>query len=153
MNNEILLNKLNNIIKPIVENLNYELYYIEFVKEQGEHYLRVYIDNQKGITHKDCEKVSREVSDMLDIEDPIDNSYYLEISSPGIDRTLYNDTHLKAHIGCNIEIKLKSLFKGKRKIQCKLLGFNSEYVNVEFEKEEIEVPREKIHNINLKGEL
>lgn len=153
MRNNELISSLNELIEPIVTKCGYKLYYIEFVKEQGENFLRIYIDSEKGISLNDCEKVSRQISDMLDIEDPIPYSYYLEVSSPGIDRFLYNDEHLSMYKGSYITIKLNKLFNGSKKFKGFLKNFNDSQVTIEQEKVEIAIPREKIKSINLNGEI
>lgn len=153
MNKEVLINKLNELIKPIVLNLNYELYYIEYAKENNENYLRIYIDNEKCITLQDCEKVSREVSDILDIEDPIADSYYLEVSSPGVERILYNDAHLNKYINSDINIKLSKPFEGNKAYSGKLLNFDDDVIAIENDNIRLNIPREKIKKVTLKGEF
>lgn len=153
MNKEALVEKLLDLVQPIVKETNYELYHLEYVKESGENYLRIYIDSPNGITLDDCEKVSRAVSDMLDIADPIPESYYLEVSSPGIDRILYNDIHLNRYIGNNVTIKLSKLFNGKKLYEGSLLDFNPDYITINFEGNSLDVPRQLIKVISLKGEL
>lgn len=150
---EILINMLEKLIKPIVVELGYELYYLEFVKEGGDNYLRIYIENSNGISLDDCEKVSRAVSTMLDTQDPIEQSYYLEVSSPGIDRILYNDEHLKRYTGSKVVAKLNSLFMGNKKIEGKLLDFDEKELRIQKDEEKISVPREIISCVNLIGEL
>ena len=151
MTNE-LMNKLNDLIKPIVEKAGYELYHLEFVKEGGEDYLRVYIDNEQGIILDDCVKVNKLVSEALDVEDLIKDFYYLEISSPGIERVLHNDKHLQKYMGFNVKIKLKNLVKGKKKLEGILKGLDEENVVINLEEEEISLNRNNIITISLKGE-
>ncbi|AWZ49820.1 ribosome maturation factor RimP [Clostridiaceae bacterium 14S0207] len=146
------MKKLNNLIKPIVEKSGYELYHLEFVKEGGEDYLRVYIDNEQGIILDDCVKVNKLVSEALDVEDLIKDFYYLEISSPGIERVLHNDRHLQKYMGFNVKIKLKNLVKGKKKLEGILEGFDEENVVINLEEEEISLNRNNIITISLKGE-
>ncbi|MCY6958257.1 ribosome maturation factor RimP [Clostridium brassicae] len=153
MKKNVLLDKLNGLITPIVEQLGYELYHIEYVKEQGENYLRVYIDKEEGISLEDCEKVSRRLSDMLDEEDPIVDGYYLEVSSPGIERILYTDKHLNRYINNTIMIKLSKLFDGSKKYEGNLVSFDNEIVQIEAEGKLISVPRDRIKRIILKGEF
>ena len=97
------------LLLPIVERHNVEIYDVEFVKEAGEWYLRAYIDKEGGVNILDCEAVSRELSDALDAEDYIDESYILEVSSPGLGRTLKKDKHLEKSIGEEVEIKTYKL--------------------------------------------
>lgn len=151
MKKEDLMDRLNILIKPIVVQNGCELYHIEYVKESGENYLRIYIDNEKGISLEDCERVSRPVSDLLDVEDPITESYYLEVSSPGIFRSLYTDKHLEKYKGSQISVKLSGLFNGKKLFGGTLLDFNDLDITIESDNNTISIPREKIKNISLKG--
>ncbi|PRR80251.1 Ribosome maturation factor RimP [Clostridium liquoris] len=153
MMNEDLIKKLIILIEPIVTKLNYELYHLEFVKESGENYLRVYIDNEAGVKLDDCEKVSRAVSEMLDEVDPIEKSYYLEVSSPGIERELHNDKHFERYLNSYVTIKLSSIFNGSRKYEGKLIGFDSACIKIEDAGKEIDIPREKLHKVKLKVEF
>ncbi|MCY6356635.1 ribosome maturation factor RimP [Clostridium sp. ZS2-4] len=153
MKNDILVDKLSQFIEPVVVQLNYELYHVEYIREQNENYLRVYIDKAEGISLEDCEKVSRKLSDMLDEEDPISDSYYLEVSSPGIERILYNDKHLQKYLNHMVAIKLSRLFEGNRKYEGKLLNFSNEIIEIENEDNSISIPKDKIKRIILKGEF
>jgi ribosome maturation factor RimP len=150
---DILLQNLNKLIEPLVTNLGYELYFIEYKEEEGENFLRIYIDKEDGITLEDCERVSRPISDMLDVEDPVPESYYLEVSSPGIFRELFNDRHLSKYIEYLVNIKFKGVFEGKRSLKGILENFDNDYIYIKNENNQIQVPREKISSINLEGSL
>ena len=152
MNKDALIEKISGLVRPISDELNYELYHVEFVKENGENYLRIYIDKPEGITLTDCESLSRRVSTMLDEEDPIDQSYYLEVSSPGLNRGLYCDDHFKRFIDREVCIKLTSSLNGTKNIKGILKGVTDEYVTVMTE-EEIQIPKNKIKSANLDGEI
>jgi ribosome maturation factor RimP len=155
MNKNMLIDKVITLVKPIVMELNYDLYHLELVREGRDNYLRIYIDKENGeISLQDCEKVSRAVSDMLDVEDPIEEGYCLEVSSPGIERILHTDEHLKKHTGQNVVIKISGLLNGKKKYEGQLVNFNNEELNIKSDtEEEISIPREKISNISLKGQF
>lgn len=155
MKMDSLVEKIQVLVKPITDELNYELYHLEFVKEQGENYLRIYIDKPEGrISLTDCEAVSRRVSDMLDVEDPIPDSYYLEVSSPGLNRGLYNDNHYNRYIGHKVLIKLKSAINGTKTINGQLDSVNDENIIVCLEDDsKVEVPKDKIKTTNLDGEI
>lgn len=107
--------ELEKIVKPIVEGLGYELYDVEYLKEGGDWFLRVYITHpDKKIDLDDCEKVSQAVSDELDEKDPIDASYSLEISSCGLEPKLREKKHFEMALGKEIEVKLyKAIEKEK----------------------------------------
>ena len=149
MNDEVLLGELYKLIQPIVTGLGYEFYHLELVKEEGEDFLRIYIDSENGISLQDCEKVSRPISSMLDEDDPIPFSYCLEVSSPGIYRTLFNDEHLAKCIGQYIIVNLNSLFDGKREVIGELLAFDKEVVTVNDGNINILIPKNKIESISL----
>ncbi|MBQ7833922.1 MAG: ribosome maturation factor RimP [Lachnospiraceae bacterium] len=97
--------KTEELLLPITTKHNVEIYDVEFVKEAGEWYLRAYIDKEGGVNILDCEAVSRELSDALDVADYIEESYILEVSSPGLGRTLKKDKHLEKSLGEEVEIK------------------------------------------------
>ncbi len=150
---ELLLQNLNRLIEPLVSELGYELYYIEYVEEEGENFLRIYIDKEDGITLEDCERVSRPISEMLDIEDPVPDSYYLEVSSPGVYRELFTDKHLSKYIGYIVNIKTKGVFEGKRSLKGILDNFDNDYIYIKDNNNQIKIPRDKISKINLEGSL
>ena len=90
---------------------------------------------------------------MLDEKDPIEDSYYLEVSSPGIERILYTDEHLSKYTNENVFVKLSKLFNGSKKIEGKLVGFDNEFIKINVNEEEVTIPKEKIKRIILKGEF
>lgn len=94
------------LLLPIAEKCGVEIYDVEYVKEGSDYYLRAYIDKPEGVSINDCETVSRALSDALDKEDFIPDAYILEVSSPGLGRTLKKDKHLQKSIGQEVEIKL-----------------------------------------------
>ena len=100
--------KVENLLKQKIENLGYELYDVLYLKEGKDYTLRIVIDKKEGISLDDCEKVNNEINDILDEVDYIKDSYYLEVSSPGIERVLRKDWQLKKYIGETVRI---SLFK------------------------------------------
>lgn len=153
MQKNLLIEKLEKIVRPIVLDLSCELYYVEYVKENGEFYLRIYIDKQQGrISLDDCEAVSRRVSDALDAEDPIKEAYYLEVSSPGLNRGLYTDEHFKRFIGSEVLIKLSSSINGSKSIKGILKDISEDSIIVK-EETEIIIPKDKIKCANLEGEI
>ena len=94
------------LVMPLITKHQFELVDVEFVKEGSNRYLRLYIDKEGGITVNDCEAISRPLSDMLDVEDYIEESYILEVSSPGLGRPLKKDKDFKRHLGDEVEIRL-----------------------------------------------
>ena len=142
------------IAKPIAENLDLEIWDIKFLKEGSEWYLRVFIDKPNGgsITLEDCEKVSNALDKPLDELDPIEQSYCLEVCSPGIERELSSDDHLKKYLGYNLKISLfKSNNQNKKVLFGKLISFNNEEIIIE-NSDEIKISRKNISKINLSNE-
>ena len=111
----------------------YELYNIEFVKEGKDWFLRVYVDMASGegyIGTEDCEKVSRFLSEKLDEEDPIEQNYYLEVSSPGMDRPLLTKAHYERYVGSEVEIRLYKGKDGTKNIQGVIDSIEGETITV-----------------------
>ena len=150
MKENILIDKIKSIVKPAAEDLGYELYHIEYVFEEGEKYLRIYIDNSKGISLTDCEKVSRKVSSLLDEYDPIEEHYILEVSSPGIERVLFTDEHLLKYLNSIVNVNLINPIDKKTGI---LVSFDNDEVTISVGDEKVKIKRENISQINLKGDI
>lgn len=105
---------LQQLLAPAVSALGYELLGIERIQSGRHCLLRVYIDQQAGITVEDCEKVSHQVSGVLDVEDPIKGAYTLEVSSPGLDRPLFIRAHFERFIGHEIKLRLSKPLNNRR---------------------------------------
>ena len=132
-------------IAPVVENLGYSIWDLEYVKEGSDYFLRVTIDSPNGITIDDCEIVHRAIDPVLDDADPIEGAYHLEVSSPGIERDLRTDEHFAASAGERVEIRLFAPIDGAKVFVGKLLGLDEEQnVLLETETGEKALPREKI---------
>ena len=140
--------KVENLVKPIIENIGYELYDVEYAKEGKDYYLRIFIDKQEGITIDDCEKVNDAIKDKLDEEDYIKQQYFLEVSSPGIERVLRKDKHLEQNIGEEISINLfKKDAEGNKSYIGKLKAFTNEEILIEQDGKEIKLERKNISQI------
>lgn len=105
------------IVLPVVLELGYKLYDVLYVKEGADWYLRLFIDNEKGIDLEDCEKVSNAVGDKLDEVDPIDGAYVLEVSSCGLERHLRDEEQFKLAIGKKVEVKLFKAIQKKKQFE------------------------------------
>ena len=147
-----LVEQIAEIVKPIAEELNYDIYHIEYVKESGEYYLRIYIEKDGGVSLNDCEALSRRVSDVLDEKDPITDAYFLEVSSPGLNRTLFTNEHYTRFIGNEVLVKLAKAVEGTKTIKGILKENNETSITVEGA-EEIIIPKDKIKSVNLEGEI
>jgi len=150
---DILIEKIEELVKPIISELLYELYYVEYIKENGDFYLRIYIEKKDDrISLDDCVAVSRRVSEILDTEDPIEDAYYLEVSSPGLNRGLYKEEHFKQVIGKEILVKLTSSINGSKSVKGILKDVLEDCIVVEAETE-VEILKDKIKFANLEGEI
>jgi ribosome maturation factor RimP len=107
--------KLLALVEPLVGNLGYELVELEFGGGRGSGTLRVYIDRAEGVGIEDCERVSREISALLDVHDPIPTTYRLEVSTPGLDRLLRTPAHFARFGGARIEVELIAPRDGRRR--------------------------------------
>ena len=116
------------LLVPIAEKYGVEIYDIEYVKEGSDWYLRAYIDKPEGVNIIDCENVSRALSDALDAEDYIPDAYILEVSSPGLGRTLKKDRHLEKSLGKDVEIKTYKPIDGSKEFAGILKAFDADTV-------------------------
>lgn len=140
--------KVEKLIDPIIQNIGYELYDVEYAKEGKNYFLRIFIDNEKGIDLNDCEKVNDSITDILDKEDYIKEQYFLEVSSPGIERVLRKDKHLKQNIGNLVNVKLfKKDENGQKEYLGNLKEFDDFKIVIEQEEKEIQIERKNISQI------
>lgn len=138
--------KIESLTSKTINNLGYELYDVEYVKEGKDYFLRLYIDSENGIDLNDCEKVSESITELLDKEDYIKEQYFLEVSSPGIERTLRKEKHLTANIGNEVQIKLFKPFEGQKQYKGILKSFNNDSITI-LTNEEINIDRKNISQI------
>lgn len=130
---EIYEKKAEALILPIINKNNYELVDVEFVREGSNWFLRAYVDKEGGFSVNDCEKVSREFSDLLDKEDFIDESYILEISSPGLGRPLKKDKDFERSLGEEVEVKLYKAVENQNEFSGILEAYDAQTVTIGFE--------------------
>ncbi|TRX74113.1 ribosome maturation factor RimP [Pseudomonas mangiferae] len=143
------LEQLQALLAPVVEALGYECWGVEFLSQGRHSLLRVYIDHANGILVEDCEKVSRQVSGVLDVEDPISSEYTLEVSSPGMDRPLFTLDQFVRHIGEQVKIKLRAPYEGRRNFQGLLRGVEEQDVVILMEDHEYLLPIDSIDKANI----
>lgn len=141
--------KVEELVKPILEKYGFDLVDIEFKKEGKNHFLRVYIDKPGGITIDDCQLVSEELSNKLDIVDPIPFSYYLEVSSPGVDRPLVTDRDFMRNRGRVVDVFLKQPFMNATKLTGELVEKKNDVLIIMIEGENISIPLENIKKVKL----
>nr|WP_276541803.1 ribosome maturation factor RimP [Bacillus infantis] len=141
------------LVTPIVDDLNLELVDIEYVKEGKEWFLRVFIDKEQGVDIEECGLVSERLSEKLDELDPIPYNYFLEVSSPGAERPLKKEKDYKSAIGKNVLIKTYEPIDGEKTFEGKLTQFDGETVTVEVRVKTriktISIPFEKVANARL----
>ncbi|MBE01929.1 ribosome maturation factor RimP [uncultured Marinobacter sp.] len=144
------LKQLEDLLRPVVEGMGYTFWGLEF-RSQGHHsLLRVFIDDaQNGITIDDCEKVSRQISGVMDVEDPIQTEYTLEVSSPGMDRPLFRLEQYQNFAGHQVQVRLRMAFEGRRKFQGVLKGVEGEDVVVVVDDHEYLLPFDSIERANI----
>lgn len=142
--------KTERLLLPIMERTGFELVDVEYVKEGGNYYLRAYIDKEGGITIDDCEAVSRELSDLLDVEDFIPEAYFLEVSSPGLGRQLKKEKDFVRSIGKEVEVKLYKPTGKKKEFMGSLESFDERNIVLRISEEEtLTIARESIAMIKL----
>lgn len=129
-------NEIEDLLTPAVEAMGCELWGIEYLSQGKRSKLRIYIERPEGVTVEDCERVSREVSDLLDVEDVVPASYTLEVSSPGMDRILFKAVHYQANVGATIDVRLNFPFEGRKRIVGVLAGLEDDEVIVRPEGED-----------------
>ncbi|MGI9274673.1 MAG: ribosome maturation factor RimP [Endozoicomonas sp.] len=139
--------QLEALIGPVVESLDYKLWGIEFNSRGRHSLLRIYIDaldSDSGISLEDCEKVSRQVSGILDVEDPISEEYTLEVSSPGVDRLLFTLEQYTAWAGAEVNLRLRVPYEGRRKYRGIVKGIEEQDVVLVVDDHEFLFPIESI---------
>ncbi len=140
--------KVECLLEPIIEKIGYELYDVEYAKEGKNYFLRIFIDNENGIDLNDCEKVNDAITDILDEKNYIKEQYFLEVSSPGIERILRKDKHLKQNVGKQINIKLfKKNENGYKEYFGILKSFNGSEIVIVQDDKEIKIDRKNISQI------
>ena len=123
--------KIEDLVKPIIENLGYKVYDVMYQKEGKDNYLRIFIDKESGIDLNDCEKVNDSINDILDEKDYIKAQYYLEISSPGLERNLRRDEQFLESIGKKIEVHLYNSVNKSKVITGILNEFNEKDILID----------------------
>lgn len=145
--------KLTELLRPTVEMTGMELLGIEFISAGNNSVLRLYIDHENGIDVDNCADVSREVSAILDVEDPISSEYSLEVSSPGVDRPLFTKEHFQMVIGETVEVKLGMPLNGRRKFKGLLEAIEGDNLIVVVDGQDYELPISNIDKANLVAKL
>jgi len=146
-----LRERLIALIEPVLVRLGYELVELEYAAGRSQAVVRIFIDKPDGITVEDCERVSREVAALLDVDDPIPTAYTLEVSSPGFDRLLRTPAHFERFVGSRVFVELKVPRAGRRRYTGMLQAVNATGIELEVDKQKVEVPFEEIGKARLAG--
>lgn len=138
--------ELNDLLTPLVADLGLALWGLEFNPGAGNSLLRVYIDApDRPVTVEDCEAVSRELSALLDVNDPIPGHYTLEVSSPGIDRLLFTPEQFARHVGDSVKLTLNLAVDGRKRFQGPIVGVAGDRITIAQDGVEVGVAHANIH--------
>ena len=143
------LQKLNELLQPLVEDLGYEFIGLEYNPNPKHSVLRIYIDHENGVGIQDCETVSRETAALLDVKDPIRSHYNLEVSSPGLDRPLFTPAHYSEFTGFEVQINLYAPQDGRRKFSGPILSAGESSVNIDQDGSEVTLGYDNIAKARL----
>ena len=151
-----LRERLIALIEPVLARLGYELVELEYAAGRSQAVVRIFIDHlgmdqPAGITVEDCERVSREVAALLDVDDPIPTAYTLEVSSPGFDRVLRTPAHFERFVGSRVFVELKVPRAGRRRYTGMLQAVSGAGIELEVDKQKVEVPFGEIGKARLAG--
>lgn len=149
MSKDNFMTKIVNLCENITAELGYELVDVEYIREKNDYYLRVYIHKPGGINLDDCQIVSEKLSVRLDEEDIIKKAYYLEVSSPGLDRPLKTDRDLERNIGKEVEVNLYKQIDGVKKYEGILKSYDSSSINLQILDKVVSIPKDTISIIRL----
>jgi ribosome maturation factor RimP len=141
--------QLEALIAPVVAALECELWGLEYLTQGRYTTLRLYIDSETGVSLEDCEKVSRQVSSVMDVEDPITGEYTLEVSSPGMDRPLYTLEQYARYIGETVAIRLRTPVDGRRKFKGVLRAVENNTILVAVDNQDYSLSIEAIDKANI----
>ncbi|MGN0173848.1 MAG: ribosome maturation factor RimP [Acutalibacteraceae bacterium] len=141
--------KVLTIIAPIAENQGLKIWDVRYLKEGASYFLRIFIDKEDGVTIDDCETFSRAIDEPLDKADPIKESYFLEVSSPGLGRELTKEEHFKKFIGDEVIVKLFRPIEKQKEFIGKLVDYENGKVVIECNDETIEFQKNDISKVNL----
>jgi len=148
-----IVTQVEKLAAPIAEKLGLQIWDIEFVKEGSNYFLRFFIDKDSGVGIEDCEAFSRAIDPELDSADPIEQSYCLEVSSPGIERELKKEWHFQKYIGSRVKIRLiRPDASGRREFEGALGSFDADYAYIEAADGPIKLKRSDAAYIRLADE-
>jgi ribosome maturation factor RimP len=137
------------MLRPTVRALDLDLWGVEYLTRGRSALLRLYIDGSEGVTIDDCERVSRQVSAVLDVEDPLPGEYTLEVSSPGLDRPLFYFEQFGQFVGEVVNLRLRGPLNGRRKFKGVLEKADAGIITMTVDNEQIEIPYDQVEKANI----
>ena len=140
---------LNELIEPVVTTLGLEFWGVEHTAQDNRKIVRVFIDGENGVSVDDCAAVSRQLSALFDVEDPIPGVYTLEVSSPGVERPLFTAAQFQQYIGHEVKVKLRAPFEGRRNYRGLLSAVENDEISVHVDGHEYLLPIETVDKANL----
>jgi ribosome maturation factor RimP len=146
---KISTDSIIDVVEPLIVDEGYELIDLEFKNEERGWRLRVFIDKEGGVTLDDCARLSREMGNLLDVEDILPMSYNLEVSSPGLNRPLRKKEHFQSMIGEKIKVKTKLPIENQRNFKAELLKVSDDFILIRNEVKEVEIGFDNIEKANL----
>ena len=141
--------QIEELLRTIVEGLGCEIWGVEYFSQGNHSKLRLYIDSADGVSIDDCEKVSRQVSDVLDVENLFTKGYTLEVSSPGMDRILFNAQQYESNVGATVDVRLNFPFEGKKRLVGLLAGVENAEAIVQVDGEEYVLPLDNVQRARI----
>jgi ribosome maturation factor RimP len=146
--------KIESLVAPAIEALGLEFWGCEYISAGKDSTLRIYIDQfETGVTVDDCERVSRQVSAIMDVEDPISSAYMLEVSSPGLERPFFKPEQYTPYVGRKINVRSRVPILGRKKFKGELVQVGPDEIEVEVDREVYLIPFSSIEKANLVVEL
>lgn len=145
--------KIQGLLEPTVESMGFDFWGCEYLAAGKHSTLRIYIDKPEGVTVDDCGQLSRQVSAIMDVEDPISNAYMLEVSSPGIDRPLFKPEQYAANKGRTLKVRTSSPVLGRRNFKGPLVELFETHFEIEVDSEVYEIPFALVDKANLELEF
>lgn len=140
---------LTAMIEPVINAMDYQLWGIEYLGQGKHSILRVYLDKEGGVDIDDCAQASKQISSLLDVEDPIKSEYTLEVSSPGLDRMLFSLEQFQEYAGHHVKLRLTESFEGQRNFSGQLKAVENDEIVLIIGDEEFTLPYELIEKANL----
>ena len=137
-------NKIKDLLEPIINNLGYDVYDIIYEKEGKDNYLRIFLDKDRQITIEDCEKVNDAITDILDEKNIIKSAYFLEVSSPGLERRIREEKHLEMFLQKKVEVHLFKAIEKEKIISGILKCFDENKIVIKTEEKEINIDKDNI---------